>query len=243
MIDMIPNRPLSTHLSRAVDTVDHAQDQLHAVRIHDVTRLIRDVFPQAASIVIDARNRYVDPVGVQLHSIYSRDDQLWSAEDRVPDSLTSYRTADDHGWDDVVAHLEHELTSAIGPEQPHMYWEPYDDDRPDDGLFVTRLPSVEDVSAVETVAPGHLAARMYDRRPRAPWRLPEGPAFWLARPVRYPTMAVGGVEIIASIADDGTFTVDVDTSGTSTADTSEGRLAVDVRLNGSSLTNPADSSS
>lgn len=243
MIQMIPNRPLSARLARAVTTVEDAQEQLYLVRIHDVARLIRDVFPQARSIVIDARDRYVEPVGVQLHSILASDGAvLWTAKHRVPQTLESYSTIDEYDWDDVVVHIEHELTSGIGAERPQAWWERYDEDRPGSGLFCTRLPSDADVAAVAAV-PAHFAAQLHDRNQQLQRRPLAGPELWLARPARYPTMTVGGVHITASIDEiDGVFTVDVGTDDLpAAAPDSQDRTAIDVRLNGTSLTEPAES--
>lgn len=62
--------------------------------------------------MIDARNRYVDSVDIQRHSIDAR--VAVECANRVPEPSVSYRAADDYGWDDLVRHLEHELTLAVG---------------------------------------------------------------------------------------------------------------------------------
>lgn len=236
MIEMIPNRPLTKYISRAVETAEHAQEQLYLVRMHDVARLIRGVFPQAALITIGTRDRYTEPEGVLLHKILDgRDQPLWTREQLFPDSLADWRTAEGHNWGDVVSHLDDVLTSALGSLPPQWFWEPATT-QDDSGLFLARLPSADQVAELDTITPGCLPARLHERGHKVPDCPATSPELWLACPARYPTMSVGGADVTAFLADDGTLTVDVITDATPAADPGKGALAIDVQLNGTSLT-------
>lgn len=230
MITLVPPRPLSMHLDRAADTAEAAQQQLHRVQMLEVARLIRDVFPQATSLVLDTRCRYVAPVGLQLHKIYSDVEQLWSAEERVPEQLRPYRTADGYGVHEVLARAESALTFALGADQPQEHWPHY---RRHTELFVVDVPSPDDIDLAQSIVAGHLAAQLRASND-------QGAQLWLAEPVRYPTMAVAGLAITTSIDDDGSLTVAIDAEdGVSTQNTGDGRVALDIRLNGISLTSPS----
>ncbi|MEY8042619.1 hypothetical protein AB8O55_24705 [Saccharopolyspora cebuensis] len=236
MIEMIPNRPLTKYISRAVETAEHAQEQLYLMRMHDAARLIHDVFPQAALITIGTHDRYAEPEGVLLHNLLDDHGQpLWTREQLFPDSLADWRTADGHSWGYVVSHLDDELTSALGSLPPQWFWEPVTT-QDDSGLFLARLPSADQVAELNTITPGCLPARLHERNHQVPDCPATGPQLWLARPARYPTMSVGGADVTAFLADDGTLTVDVVTDATPAVNPGEGALAIDVQLNGTSLT-------
>lgn len=204
-----PNGALGNRLGRAMIAQDNVQSELFAVRMADVARIVRDALPDAIGLVIDCTDLYVPPIGVVLHSIYTDGGrELWVRGQELPEALTAYRTSEGTAWPDVVRHLEHELTDAMGAEEPGMWWEPAGDRYRTADVYHAHLPSAEDVAAFQADTPQHLAAYLADRdaRPFA--------GIWHSQPVAHPTMSVAGVAITASIEADGTFTVDIDPTAT-----------------------------
>jgi hypothetical protein len=185
--------------------VDTAQEQLCDVRMHDVTPASCGTRCRPRpTLLIDTNDLYVPPVGVVLHSILGPGNpELWVRDRELPEALAAYRTSDGTTWPDVVCHIQHELTNAMGAESPGMWWEPRDDCGGDDFYFA-KLPTPEDVTAIQTERPRHLAAYLADRD------APPFAGLWHAQPVPYPTMSVAGVAITASLADDGVFTANSD---------------------------------
>lgn len=203
-----PGGALGNRLGRAMIALDSVQGELFAVRMADVARIVRDALPGAFGLVIDSNDLYVSPIGVVLHSIYAYGGrELWVRDKDMSETLAAYRTSEGTAWPDVVRHLEHELTDAMGAESPGMWWEPRED-RGDDGFYLARLPSTEDVTAFQTDTVQHQAAYLADRD-----ALPFA-GIWHSRPVGRPTMSVAGVAITASIEPDGMFTVDIDPTAT-----------------------------
>ncbi len=203
-----PGAALGDRLDRALLAVDTAQEHLYDARMADVARIVRDALPTALGLVIDTNDLYIPPIGVVLHSIYAWGGvEVWVRDRALPEALAAYRTSEGTAWPAVVRHLEQELTNAMGAESPGVWWEPRED-RGDDGFYFARLPSAEDVAAIQAENPRTLAAYIADRD-----ALPFA-GLWHAAPVAHPTMSVAGVAITASLADDGVFTVDIDPTAT-----------------------------
>ncbi|GAB3162157.1 hypothetical protein GCM10027258_80620 [Amycolatopsis stemonae] len=242
MITLQPEGALQRRQYLARQTVDVAQEHLYDALLHDVARIVRDALPTATYLVLEVNDQHhydQPPYRVGLRRITSRDNPaLWARDQQPsaapaqhcqppcrvtlaagPDSpdpqapeqqpgaaLAEYRTGDDAPWPKVVEHIEQLLTMAIGTERAGMWWEPWTEDG--NTVFWCKLPTAADVAAIQARKPRHLDAYLTEDDPR-PWA-----PMWFASQTTHPMLAVAGVAITASVADDDVLTVEIDPTKT-----------------------------
>lgn len=211
MITLKPDESLSTRQLRARLAVEVAQEQLHEVLLADVARIVRDALPTATYLVLEINDQHHynrPPYRVGVRSIFEPGGcDLWARNQNPGTTLADYRTSDGTAWPEVVTHLEHLLTTALGAEIGGMWWEP-EEDEAGQLVFWCKLPAAQDVADIQAEQPRHLVAYL-DNDGALPWG-----AVWFSRPIPRPTMSVAGVAITASVADDGVLTVEIDPTKT-----------------------------
>ncbi|WP_243795069.1 hypothetical protein [Saccharopolyspora gloriosae] len=221
MTDVFVSHRLSKLLARANETAEHAARQLYAAHMLEVTELVRDAFPDSDVLGVKVGDT------VELAEVLAGKQKLWSADLPQPEAPLSYRTADDHSWGDVAAHIGEALGSALSGTSPRDRWQ-------HDGLvFLVPLATAADVAAATRGTPGRLAAQLHDKDGNEH-------LLWLAEPVTAPTMTVGGLHVTAQIDDDGRVLIDVDEEPTKPVPReSAGQIELAVRVHGATVPLPA----
>ncbi|MFI6029484.1 hypothetical protein [Amycolatopsis magusensis] len=210
MTTLKPEGALQRRQFLARQTLDVAQDHLYEVLLGDVARIVRDALPTAIYLVLEVndQNLYNQPpyrVGL-LRIVGPGAPALWARDQEPGATLADYRTDEDIPWSTVVPHIEQLLTAAIGTEVGGMWWEPESEDG--NTVFWCKLPTAADVAALQARQPRNLVAYLVEDDPR-PWG-----ALWFSPSTPRPTMAVAGVAITASLADDDVLTVEIDPTKT-----------------------------
>ncbi|MGW4527813.1 hypothetical protein [Amycolatopsis sp. NPDC004378] len=210
MTTLHPKGALQRRQFLARQTLDIAQDHLYEALLHDVARIVRDALPTATHLVltINDQHHYDRPpyrVGL-LRIVGPEAPALWARDQELQAPLADYRTDEGAPWAKVVPHIEQLLATAIGTDLGGDWWEPEREDGTT--VFWCKLPTVDDVAAIQARQPRNLVAYLVEDDPR-PWG-----ALWFARPTPRPTMAVAGVAITASLADDNVLTVEINPTKT-----------------------------
>lgn len=210
MTTLQPEGLLQRRQFLADQTLDVAQDHLYEALLHDVARIVRDALPTATYLVLEVNDQHhhnQPPYRVGLRRVVGPNaPALWARDQELQAPLADYRTDEGTPWPAVVAHLEQLLTTAIGTDLGGDWWEPEREDG--STVYWCKLPTADDVAAIQARQPRNLVAYLVEDDPR-PWG-----ALWFSRPTPRPTMAVAGVAITASLADDDVLTVEIDPTKT-----------------------------
>jgi len=141
----LPRQPLhpSGRLARLLDDARQARAAAHrreaTLLMINAARCVRDLFPQAATLLVDARDSdSVDVIGVLDHDgrlAWTRGD-----EDQV---VQQYRTSDNASRSDVLDIIELDLHESLGGQDPIELWAGNDTNR---AVLHVDLPTVDRVA-------------------------------------------------------------------------------------------------
>jgi len=167
---VLPRQPLhpSGRLACLLDDALQARAAAHrreaTLLMINAARCVRDLYPQAATLLVDARDSdSVDVIGVLDHDgklVWTRGD-----EDQV---VQQYRTSDNATWSDVLDIIELDLHESLGGQDPLEQWAGNDTNR---AVLHVDLPTVDRVATTlfGPNPPDHVALariRGWNRRTR-----------------------------------------------------------------------------
>lgn len=110
--------PLDRYLSEADAARDRVDRELYPLRLLDITRKTRAAIPDAEALLLDLSERWERPIGPTVVAVHST--STWSSVD-PPRWLRDWRSPQGHEWPVVVAHIEQQLTTALGLHSPDRF--------------------------------------------------------------------------------------------------------------------------